>query len=142
MLCGSRTAIQLHACHATGNDLQDLDKKDALAEKKRETIMTDFNKTLSELGGLQDALAKSQLELERTHFELQAKQGACWQGGGSKWAAHEHAGTSNAWAFSSEQRTWLCLTAEQWRYSALSRKPSEVSAGSMDVPYSAGQQGS
>lgn len=81
MLYGSRTAIQLHACHATGNDLQDLDKKDALAEKKRETIMTDFNKTLSELGGLQDALAKSQLELERMHFELQAKQGACWQGG-------------------------------------------------------------
>ena len=80
MLGGSKATTQLHSCHVTGVELQDLDKKDALAEKKRETIMTDFNKTLSELGGLQDALAKSQLELERTHFELQAKQGACWQG--------------------------------------------------------------
>ena len=80
MLCGSSMTVRLHSCHVTGADLQDLDKKDALAEKKRETIMTDFNKTLSELGALQDALAKSQLELERTHFELQAKQGACWQG--------------------------------------------------------------
>ena len=110
MLCDSTQIVRLHADHVTGADLQDLDKKDALAEKKRETIMTDFNKTLSELGGLQDALARSQLELERTHFELQAKQGAC-----SEWASHKHAGASNGWAFSSEQHTSPCSSAGQSR---------------------------
>ncbi len=54
--------------------LQDLDKKDAIAEKQRESIMVGFNRTKSELGTLQDALAKTQIELEKTNFELHAKQ--------------------------------------------------------------------
>ena len=57
--------------------LQDLDKKDALAEKKRESIMVSWNTTKSELTNLQDALARSQIELERINFELHAKQSEC-----------------------------------------------------------------
>jgi len=53
---------------------QDLDKKESAAEKQRESIMVGFNKTKSELGTLQDALAKTQIDLEKTNFELHAKK--------------------------------------------------------------------
>lgn len=36
--------------------------------------MVGFNKTKSELGTLQDALAKTQIDLEKTNFELHAKK--------------------------------------------------------------------
>ena len=55
-------------------DIQDLDKKDAVAEKQRESMMVGLSKTKSELGSLQDALAKTQVELEKTNFELHAKK--------------------------------------------------------------------
>lgn len=55
-------------------DVQDLDKKDAVAEKQRESMMVGLSKTKSELGSLQDALAKTQVELEKTNFELHAKK--------------------------------------------------------------------
>ena len=62
--------------HAAGMpaDMQDLDKKDALAEKQRESMMVGLSKTKTELGSLQDALAKTQVELEKTSFELHAKK--------------------------------------------------------------------
>ena len=53
---------------------QDLDKKESAAEKQRESMMVGFNKTKSELGTLQDALAKTQIDLEKTNFELHAKK--------------------------------------------------------------------
>ncbi|KAL0021874.1 hypothetical protein WJX77_010346 [Trebouxia sp. C0004] len=53
---------------------QDLDRKESAAEKQRESIMVGFNKTKSELGTLQDALAKTQIDLEKTNFELHAKK--------------------------------------------------------------------
>ena len=37
-------------------------------------MMTGLNKTKTELSSLQDALAKTQLELEKTNFELHAKK--------------------------------------------------------------------
>lgn len=55
-------------------DMQDLDKKDAIAEKQRESMMVGLSKTKTELGSLQDALAKTQVELEKTNFELHAKK--------------------------------------------------------------------
>lgn len=55
-------------------DTQDLDKKDAVAEKQRESMMVGLSKTKTELGSLQDALAKTQVELEKTNFELHAKK--------------------------------------------------------------------
>lgn len=55
-------------------DVQDLDKKDAVAEKQRESMMVGLSKTKTELGSLQDALAKTQVELEKTNFELHAKK--------------------------------------------------------------------
>ena len=54
--------------------MQDLDKKDAVAEKQRESMMVGLSKTKTELGSLQDALAKTQVELEKTNFELHAKK--------------------------------------------------------------------
>lgn len=56
--------------------MQDLDKKDAAAEKQRESMMLGLTKTKTELGSLQDALAKTQLDLEKTSFELHAKTSA------------------------------------------------------------------
>lgn len=55
-------------------DMQDLDKKDAVAEKQRESMMLGLSKTKTELGSLQDALARTQVELEKTSFELHAKK--------------------------------------------------------------------
>lgn len=55
-------------------DMQDLDKKDAVAEKQRESMMVGLSKTKTELGSLQDALARTQVELEKTNFELHAKK--------------------------------------------------------------------
>ena len=37
-------------------------------------MMTGLNKTKTELSSLQDALTKTQLELEKTNFELHAKK--------------------------------------------------------------------
>lgn len=52
---------------------QDLDKKEAAADKQRESMMVGLSKTKTELGSLQDALARTQLDLEKTSFELHAK---------------------------------------------------------------------
>ena len=52
---------------------QDLDKKDAAADKQRESMMVGLTKTKTELGSLQDALARTQLDLDKTSFELHAK---------------------------------------------------------------------
>ncbi|KAA6426660.1 MAG: CENPE type kinesin [Trebouxia sp. A1-2] len=69
---------QLKALQAqTGKLTKDLDKKESAAEKQRESIMVGFNKTKSELGTLQDALAKTQIDLEKTNFELHAKKSEC-----------------------------------------------------------------
>ena len=51
-----------------------MDKKDAASEKQRESIMAGLNKTKTELSSLQDALAKTQVDLEKTSFELHAKK--------------------------------------------------------------------
>lgn len=65
---------QLSCVTEMPDDMQDLDKKDAVAEKQRESMMVGLSKTKTELGSLQDALAKTQVELEKTNFELHAKQ--------------------------------------------------------------------
>ena len=57
----------------TTRNAQDLDKKEAAADKQRESMMVGLNKTKTELGSLQDALARTQLDLEKTSFELHAK---------------------------------------------------------------------
>lgn len=53
--------------------IQDLDKKEAAADKQRESMMVGLSKTKTELGSLQDTLARTQLDLEKTNFELHAK---------------------------------------------------------------------
>ena len=55
---------------------QDLEKKEAVAEKKRESIMVGLNQTKGQVAGLEAALARNQVDLEKAHFELDAVKGA------------------------------------------------------------------
>lgn len=55
---------------------QDLEKKEAVAEKKRESIMVGLNQTKGQVAGLEAALARNQVDLEKAHFELDALKGA------------------------------------------------------------------
>ena len=48
-----------------------------MAEKKRESIMVGLNQTRGQVSGLEAALARSQTELEKAQFELDATKGAC-----------------------------------------------------------------
>lgn len=55
--------------------LQDLEKKEAVAEKKRESIMVNFNQTKGQLSSLEHALKSAQVDLEKTQFALEVKKG-------------------------------------------------------------------
>lgn len=55
---------------------QDLEKRDAVAEKKRESIMVNFNATKGQLGQLEHALKSAQVDLEKCQFALEVKKGA------------------------------------------------------------------
>ncbi len=55
---------------------QDLEKRDAVAEKKRESIMVNFNQTKGQLSSLENALKTVQVDLEKTQFALEVKKGA------------------------------------------------------------------
>ena len=59
-----------------GHGSQDLEKKEAVAEKKRESIMVGLNQTKGQVAGLEAALARNQVDLEKAHFELDALKGA------------------------------------------------------------------
>ena len=56
-------------------DLQDLDKRDAQAEKKRESIMVNFNATKGQLSSLEHAMKTLQVDLEKAQFALDVKKG-------------------------------------------------------------------
>lgn len=56
-------------------DLQDLEKRDAQAEKKRESIMVNFNATKGQLSGLEHAMKTLQVDLEKAQFALDVKKG-------------------------------------------------------------------
>ena len=55
--------------------MQDLEKKEAVAEKKRESIMVGLNQTKGQVSSLEAALARNQTDLEKAHFELDAAKG-------------------------------------------------------------------
>ncbi len=55
--------------------LQDLEKRDAVAEKKRESIMVNFNQTKGQMSSLENALKTVQVDLEKTQFALEVKKG-------------------------------------------------------------------
>jgi DNA-binding protein YbaB len=46
-----------------------------VAEKKRESIMVNFNQTKGQLSSLEQALKSLQLDLEKTQFALEVKKG-------------------------------------------------------------------
>lgn len=54
---------------------QDLEKREAAAEKKRESIMVNFNQARTQVSSLEANLARTQVELEKVSFDLQAKKG-------------------------------------------------------------------
>ena len=56
--------------------MQDLEKHETAAEKKRETMMVGLNQTKSQLSTIEAALARNQVDMEKVQFELQAKKGA------------------------------------------------------------------
>lgn len=70
---GHKTHVPSSPVTETVHAAQDLDKKDAAADKQRESMMVGLTKTKTELGSLQDALARTQLDLDKTSFELHAK---------------------------------------------------------------------
>ena len=55
--------------------LQDLEKRDAQAEKKRESIMVNFNQTKGQLSSMDHAMKSLQVDLEKTQFALEVKKG-------------------------------------------------------------------
>ena len=57
------------------SDLQDLEKRDAHAEKKRESIMVNFNATKGQLSSLEHAMKTLQVDLEKAQFALDVKKG-------------------------------------------------------------------
>ena len=59
-----------------GRLTKDLEKRDAVAEKKRESIMVNFNQTKGQLSSLEHALKSVQVDLEKTQFALEVKKGA------------------------------------------------------------------
>lgn len=59
---------------------QDLEKREAAAEKKRESIMVNFNNARTQVSSLEANLARTQVELEKVSFDLQAKKGNCLAG--------------------------------------------------------------
>ncbi len=59
-----------------GTLLQDLEKRDAQAEKKRESIMVNFNQTKGQLSSMDHAMKSLQVDLEKTQFALEVKKGA------------------------------------------------------------------
>ena len=54
---------------------QDLEKRDAQAEKKRESIMVNFNQTKGQLSSMDHAVKSLQVDLEKTQFALEVKKG-------------------------------------------------------------------
>lgn len=67
----------LHQSLNAGNDnlLQDLEKRDAQAEKKRESIMVNFNQTKGQLSSMEYTMKSLQVDLEKTQFALEVKKG-------------------------------------------------------------------
>ena len=59
-----------------GTLLQDLEKRDAQAEKKRESIMVNFNQARGQLSSMEHAVKSLQVDLEKTQFALEVKKGA------------------------------------------------------------------
>lgn len=57
--------------------MQDLEKRDAQAEKKRESIMVNFNQARGQLSSMEHAVKSLQVDLEKTQFALEVKKGAC-----------------------------------------------------------------
>ena len=57
--------------------LQDLEKRDAAAEKKRESIMLNFNQAKGQMSSLEHSLKSVQVDLEKTQFTLEVKKGEC-----------------------------------------------------------------
>lgn len=55
--------------------LQDLEKRDAVAEKKRESIMVNFNHAKGQMSSLEHSLKSVQVDLEKTQFALEVKKG-------------------------------------------------------------------
>lgn len=58
-----------------GKLTKDLEKKDAVDEKKRDALKGDISKTKSEVQSLQEQLKTAQAELARLKFDLQGKTG-------------------------------------------------------------------
>ena len=56
--------------------LQNLEKRDAQAEKKRESIMVNFNQTKGQLSSIEHAMKSLQVDLEKAQFALEVKKGA------------------------------------------------------------------
>ena len=54
---------------------QDMDKHDAVADKRRESIMTDLSSARSQLTGTEQEASRLQTEKEKAQFELHAKKG-------------------------------------------------------------------
>ena len=55
--------------------MQDLEKRDAQAEKKRESIMVNFNQTKGQLSSIEHAMKSLQVDLEKAQFALEVKKG-------------------------------------------------------------------
>ena len=55
--------------------MQDLDKRDAVADKRVEHVSADLAKLKTEKDGLQDQLLQATSQLEHTRCELQTSQG-------------------------------------------------------------------
>ena len=55
--------------------VQDLEKRDAQAEKKRESIMVNFNQTKGQLSSIEHAMKSLQGDLENAQFALEVKKG-------------------------------------------------------------------
>ena len=55
--------------------LQEVEKHDAVAEKRRESVLSDLSNTKSQLGGAEAQAARLQTEKEKAQFELHAKKG-------------------------------------------------------------------
>ena len=55
--------------------MQDMDKHDAMADKRRESIMTDLSSARSQLTGTEQEASRLQTEKEKAQFELHAKKG-------------------------------------------------------------------
>ncbi|KAK9836595.1 hypothetical protein WJX74_004004 [Apatococcus lobatus] len=60
-----------------GKLTKDLDKRDAVADKRVEHVTTDLAKLKAEKDGLQDQLLQATSQLEHTRCELQTSQGEC-----------------------------------------------------------------